>query len=101
MEVVLKTLFSHGHGGIFAYIDPSTGSLIFQVLAASAITRRIVCQRLARANHLADYRRLAIEKSRCRHGNGAGEPCRQRSGHCGITSQGCLIADSFSGFEHD
>ena len=38
MEVVLKTLFSHGHGGIFAYIDPSTGSLIFQVLAASAIS---------------------------------------------------------------
>jgi hypothetical protein len=42
MEVVLKTLVSHVHAfhanAILAYIDPSTGSLIFQVLAASAIS---------------------------------------------------------------
>jgi hypothetical protein len=42
MEVVLKTLISHVHAchasAILAYIDPSTGSLIFQVLAASAIS---------------------------------------------------------------
>jgi hypothetical protein len=42
MEVVLQTLFSHGASrhlaAVLAYIDPSTGSLIFQVVAASAIS---------------------------------------------------------------
>ena len=42
MEVVLTTLFSHAaarhFGAVLAYIDPSIGSLIFQVVAASAIS---------------------------------------------------------------
>lgn len=42
MEVVLNTLLSHGSTGckmaLLAYIDPSTGSLVFQVVAASAIS---------------------------------------------------------------
>ena len=42
MEVVLQTLFSHGASrhlaAVLAYIDPSTGSLIFQIVAASAIS---------------------------------------------------------------
>jgi hypothetical protein len=42
MEVVLQTLFSHSASRhlavVLAYIDPSTGSLIFQVVAASAIS---------------------------------------------------------------
>ncbi len=67
MEVVLTTLFSHGaarhFGAVLAYIDPSIGSLIFQVVAASAISAGLFVKGLARANHVADYRRLAIEKS--------------------------------------
>ncbi len=42
MEVVLNTLFSQGAAHsmvkLWAYIDPSTGSLIFQVVAASLIS---------------------------------------------------------------
>jgi hypothetical protein len=43
MEVVLQALVSHlgspRHvAAVLAYIDPSTGSLIFQIVAASAIS---------------------------------------------------------------
>jgi hypothetical protein len=50
MEVVLTTLFSHAaarhFGAVLAYIDPSIGSLIFQVVAASAISAGLFIKRL-------------------------------------------------------